>query len=300
MPAQNPAESATLSPLGQEEPGQEELGQEELGQEELGREEEKQWQAKQILYTEVYSPFTRSWFAALHRSKEKQALILDAHDRGLTATVERFNELFHELADVALHEAGTATLLEVVKRHKEHVLWVGDEDPGDSPGDRAIHDSMVAKLYRNISLGVLEALLCLESAYVFLSEVRGMRGQELSAALRRSKALYGSLAVLHDADERERVMWLTGRNEAVEFPQVSFDDIFTGRVRISADKFMISDSANPPRLRFVKVATGEITHSTPTMRCPAHRAAPDGGTYNDSMWHLLIDIYQHAGRFDNR
>jgi hypothetical protein len=255
------------------------------------------WDAKVELYRQVYEPFAIRWFAAFEDSPERKLLLEDAREQELVVTITAFNVLFHRLAAEALD--GPDAMIEVVLANHRHVLWVGDEGPGESPDSDSVRRSLTAKLQRNISLGVLEALLCLESAYRFGHDHAGLRGDELAGVLRRSRSLYGSLAVLHDDDERRRIGDLTGRTEAIEFPAVGFADVLTGRLRIPAGQFKIAGGPNAVLLRYVGDAERAGTHSTPTMRCPAHRPAPHGGTYNDSLWALLIDLYRQAGRFES-
>lgn len=252
------------------------------------------WQGKQDLYQGVYRPFTIGWFAALHASPKKAQLLAEAGPGGLAATLSAFNELFHALVEDCI----TSDMVIETQRLHDHVLWVGDDKRAAADG--SVELSLVAKLQRNVSLGVLEALLCLESARVFAAGTLGLHGRELAETLRRSKQLYTSLAVLHDDQERDRIMQLTGRTSPIEYPVLTFDDIIAGRVRIPADRFVVSETSEKPRLRFVNPPVSPVPVSTPTMRCPAHRDSPHGaGTFNDSLWDLLIEIYSRAGKFIN-
>jgi hypothetical protein len=258
-----------------------------------------EWAAKLALYADVYDPFTVNGFIALGRSNDKADILAKAHDRGLDATIQSFNDLFRRVATDSLAEVGPALMVARVQELHQYVFWSGDEDPGDAPNPVAVHGSLVAKLQRNISLGLLETILCLESGYHFAHDVLGLTGADLAATLKRSRQLYGSLAVLHDNDERERVAWLTGRSEPIEYPEVGFSDVISGEVRIPFDKFLTGGTPGPPQLRFVRAPFKTIKQSSPTMRCPAHRNGPGDRTWTDSMWHTLIEIYDRVGRFQD-
>jgi hypothetical protein len=253
---------------------------------------------KRALYAKVYIPLTIRWFEALEMSPAKNELLAAAETRELVDTLQAFNAICRERVDELLdHDMVRAA-------HELHqaILWVGDETPGPDPTLAQIRASLADKLRRNISLGILEAVLCLESGYHFARETLGLTGKELRQTLQDSRQLYASLAVLHDLQERQRLSFLTGREGYLEYPAVNYPDIISGHIRISADKFLSSMHTDGVRLRFVSYPVDRIdpADSGPTMRCPAHQASQGfyGGTYNDVLWDLLIDIYQRSGRFD--
>jgi hypothetical protein len=153
---------------------------------------------------------------------------------------------------------------------------------------------------RNISLGVIEALICLESAYHFGRDKLGLTGDALAETLRRSRQLYGSLALLHDEQEMARLTFLTGRAGYLMYPEVDFPDVIGGDIRIPFDKFAETGPVEARRLRFVTPPVHDAVLDSPTKRCPAHRFRSDRQpelTLNDVLWDLLIDIYRRSGRF---
>ncbi len=256
---------------------------------------------KDVLYDGAYDPLTRAWFDALAISPERGQLLAEASAYGLLDTLIRFNELCYELVDVSL--AGLYEqrdeIVAIVSRHRAHVMWQGHMAPGLDAGADEISVSLSEKMKRNISLGVIEALICLESAYHFCRDTLKLHGDSLSGALMRSRQLYASLAVLHDEQERVRLLALTGIDSLV-YPAVDYQDVIDGTVRIPADKFVVAGTADAPRVKFVTTPVHDVALDSPVRRCPAHRFRSSENadlTLNDVLWNLLIDIYQRAGRF---
>jgi hypothetical protein len=257
---------------------------------------------KRVLYGNVYVPVTVGWFAALQASPRKDELLAHAGDRGLLETLRLFDELCRGLVDPLVTDDMVAVAYEL----REAILWMdGDwahiEDPGPDPSVAQISASLVAKLRRNISLGVLEAVLCLESACRYAQRELHLRGDELRRTLLGSRQLYAGLAVLHDKQERERLSFLTGIDGYLEYPAVDHHHILDGELCIPSDKFVALPTADGMRIRFVRNQVSRIDEAVdgPTMRCPAHRPSPADPdlTYNDILWNLLIEIYQRSGRF---
>lgn len=259
---------------------------------------------KSLLYEKVYVPVTVGWFAALKSSPVKDDLLANAGEYGLRQTLEAFNELCRSLVD----ELVTDEMVRSAHGWREAILWMdgdwrhSDEAPGPDPTLAQLRMSLEAKLRRNISLGVLEAVLCLESACEFARRDLGLRGDTLRDTLQGSRQLYASLAVLHDKQERERLSFLTGISGYLEYPAYNYSHVIGGELRIPAEKFVAARTADGWRIRFVRHQVGRIDEAAdgPAMRCPAHRPSADraGSTYNDVLWDLLIGIYQRSGRFE--
>jgi hypothetical protein len=252
---------------------------------------------KRLLYEEVYLPFVAGWFALFEGSRNKQDLIRRAGERGLLGSLQRLNDLGRGAVDGLLDDGLLATAYE----WHEAILWVGDEGPGPDPTLGRFRVSLANKLRRNLSLGVLEAVLCLQSACEFARADRGLRGDDLARTLLGSRQLYSSLAALHDQQECARLTFLTGRDGCLAYPDTDFADVVAGRLRIAFDKFAWIETAEGPRLRFVPHRVDRVDEESggPTMRCPAQRVsgiAPDL-TYNDVLWNVLIEIYRHSGQF---
>lgn len=254
---------------------------------------------KALLYAHLYRPLTGRWFAALRDSPVTADLLRRARQRPLVDTLRDFNALFQSLVDECMAQAWADDAMDEVYAVHDGVVWMGDESPGADPTADAVRASLVTKLRRNVSLGVVEALLCLESGYRFAREVHGMTGEELAGTLLRSTPLYASLAVLHDEQERERISFLTGRLGYLQYPDVDYPHVLNGDIRIGPDKFVLTGPAGARRLRFVTPPVNRVVLNSPTMRCPAHQPDPGsaGSTYNDALWALLIEIYRSAGRF---
>jgi hypothetical protein len=256
---------------------------------------------KDLLYERAYDPLTRIWFECLASSEARIALLAEIPDHDLVTNLLRFNSLFHDLVDESMNVVhDRQDILSVVSRYRDHVLWEGHMAPGAAADLAGIKVSLSEKMKRNVSLGVIEALICLESALVFARDELGLCGDELVDTLRRSRQLYGSLAVLHDEQEMVRLNFLAGIDGYLTYPGVDYQHILDGTIRISADKFIVADPDHEPRLRFVATTVQQVTLSSPTRRCPAHRLRssqnPDM-TLNDVLWDLLIDIYRQAGCF---
>jgi hypothetical protein len=252
---------------------------------------------KRLLYEEVYRPFVAGWFALFAGSRDQEDLVRRAGERGLLGSLQRLNELGRGAVDGLLDDGLVANAY----TWREAILWVGDEGPGPDPTLGRFRVSLANKLRRNLSLGVLEAVLCLQSACGFARADRGLRGDDLARTLLGSRQLYSSLAALHDRQECARLTFLTGLDGCLEYPATDFADIVAGRLRIASDKFAWVETAEVPRLRFVPHRAGRVDEesSGPTMRCPAQRVSgivPDL-TYNDVLWNLLIEIYRHSGQF---
>ncbi|WP_433056217.1 hypothetical protein [Dactylosporangium sp. CS-033363] len=254
-----------------------------------------------MLYSNVYIPLTEAWFAALAASPAKDELLRRASERDLLESLERLNALCRQLVVETIDDAMVAAAY----GQRDAIHWMdGDwaEPPGPDPTLEQIRVALGNKLRRNISLGVLEAVLCLESACRYGRDELELSGEPLRRTLLGSRQLYASLAVLHDQQERERLSFLTGLTGYLEYPANDYPHVILGKLAIQSDKFIRTDTPDGPRIRFVTSKLSRIDEAVqgPTMRCPAHR--PSGGetgeTYNDILWNLLIDIYQRSGRFD--
>lgn len=257
---------------------------------------------KHILYDRAYDPLSQAWFAALADAPEAAALLRDAPAHDLVTNLLRFNALFHALVDAAFDRMpdGGSDVVATASRYRDHILWVNHMAPPDGADATGIRIALGHKLKRNVSLGVIEALICLESAYTFGSAVLGLHGEELARVLQRSRQLYGSLALLHDDQEKVRLTHLTGISGYLMYPDVDFPDVIGRRVTIAADKFVVAGSADQLKIKFVSVPVRAVVLDSPIKRCPAHRfASPDhdGLTLNDVLWDLLIEIYRRSGRF---
>jgi hypothetical protein len=160
---------------------------------------------------------------------------------------------------------------------------------------------LLDKLKRNVSLGVIEALICMESARRYGQAGLALTGEELERLLRRSRNLYASLAVLHDDQEQLRLRALVGTGQGVAYPRTDFPDVLNGAVVVPPDRLVVTGRDDGLRLRFVSAHLPVIAGS-PTKRCPAQRFhTPDGACLlNDSLWDLLIDVYRRSGRLASR
>jgi hypothetical protein len=257
---------------------------------------------KAALYAHVYDPVTRAWSDALGRSPEVARLLDGVTADNLLDSLDAFNDLFRRLVDDSL--AGLparAALIDSVGTYREHVLWADHLAPAADAGAEALGASIAGKLRRNVSLAVVEALICLESAYQFCRDKLGLTGEPIADTLRRSRQLYRSLAVLHDEQEKVRLMFLTEIDGHLRYPDHDYADVLSGRLRIGADKFVVAGPRDEPRLRFLASRVSDVALDSPVYRCPAHRLPAGGATeaasVNDALWDLLIEVYRRAGRF---
>lgn len=261
--------------------------------------------AKHILYDEVYDPLTRAWFTALAGAEPRIDQLLGEITTDLIGGFQRFDELWHALVDECLVDLPDRDrILSIVRVHRDSVQWCGYMVPDEHATPEELLGSLAAKLKRNISLAVVESLICLESAYRYGQEL-GVYGWELESLLRRSRHLYQSLAALHDEQEAERLTYLTGREGHLAYPDVDYEHVLRGKITINLDRFVrppkVDAATDQGRLRFqTPPVTPSQKFDSPTKRCPAHRLAHQdtGESYNDALWDLLIRIYQAAGRFD--
>jgi hypothetical protein len=257
---------------------------------------------KDRLYARVYDPLTQEWFHALRRSKRVGAIVADAANVGLLATMNELDQLFSDLVDEVLDhpEVDTRDIIATTSANQQHVLWVGHAAPLPGANHSAVGESLRKKMTRNISLGVVEALICLQSAYRFGWEELELRGADLENMLRRSRQLYASLAVLHDDQEQVRLQELAGITGFLKYPETDYEAALEGRVSIAVGHFVRSGSPQEPRLRFRSSPVPPPASQSPIKRCPAQRLrAADGRPLNDELWDLLIDVYRSAGQFDH-
>jgi hypothetical protein len=256
---------------------------------------------KDVLYERVYDPLTREWFAALESSKEVNDLVQAAPVRGLLATMLDLNALFHHLVDDVLAQpmVDAKEMIATTKEHQAHVLWVGHAAPTPGANDDLVLDSLSKKMKRNISLGVVEALICLQSAYEYGRQELGLSGQRLEDMLRRSRQLYASLAILHDDQEQVRLRQLAGITGFLKYPDTDYADALDGTVAIGPEHFHRAGTRDQPRLRFKSSPVPTPADDSPIKRCPAQRLrGTDGQPLNDGLWDLLLDVYRSAGQFD--
>jgi len=254
---------------------------------------------KDVLYARVYDPLTREWFAALDRSAEAADLVRAASDRGVLETMLDLNKVFHGLVDEVLShpQVDSATMIATTKEHQEHVLWVGHAAPLPDADQDEVRHSLGAKMKRNISLGVVEALICLQSGYN-CGQAKGFSGDRLEGLLRRSRQLYASLAILHDDQEQVRLQQLAGITGFLMYPDTDYADALDGTVTIGPEHFQLAGTREEPRLRFKTSPVPMPPVDSPIKRCPAQRLkAADGRPLNDGLWDLLIDVYRSAHQF---
>jgi hypothetical protein len=257
---------------------------------------------KDVLYARVYDPITQVWFAQLARSPRLNPIIAGVPSAGLTRSLLAFNQLMHDTVDSCLIEGtpglDVADMISAVREHFTDVSWVVDAPT--TRDDEALRDGLAAKLKRNVSLGVIEALICLESALAYCDHaLPGLDRNALAATLVRSRQLYGSLALLHDDQEMVRLTFLTGRPGYLMYPEVGYEDVLTRRVTIPAEKFVSSGTQEAPRLRFVTPPPETTTLTSPIKRCPAHRFRSEEKPelmLNDWLWDLLVELYANSGR----
>lgn len=286
---------------------------------------------KDVLYDQVYDPLTRIWFRELEDSLERKELLAEAPKHDLLENLLRLDEVFRVCVDRSLDSLGakaddilgtmdTHRIVEKVGDHRQHVMWANEEVPEEGAGPEQIRASLSHKLKRNISLGALEAVICLESALEYGRDKLGLTGDVLADTLRRSRQLYGSLAYLHDEQEWARLKFLTNKSGYLRYTDgavkvqgqgdghgaapVSYKQVIVDReYQIPFDKFVVIGSPEALRLRFVSAPAQPDPASldSPIKRCPAQRLRrAEGATevLNDVLWDLLIDIYRLSHRFD--
>jgi hypothetical protein len=256
--------------------------------------------AKSALYAEVYDPLAAAWFSALAAADGTRWLLAEAASHTLLDNLDRANALFHDLVDRSLDELGERRdrILAVVREHSAHVLWEGQQVP--APGATSLAAYLLPlrhKLKRNISLGAVEAVICLESGLRYCrSEPRLARHDPLDV-LGRSRQLYGSLAYLHDEQEMTRLEHLTGVPGYLRYPEVGFREVIVeGAYAIPPQRFRTVTGGGPPRIRFARLPAHRAPLTGPTLRCPAQRIKPEtgGDVLNDVLWDLLVELYRRS------
>jgi hypothetical protein len=258
---------------------------------------------KVSLYEHVYDPLVTAWFAALGASPELKLLLDCVPERDLVTNLRAFNDLCYALMEdcVSRQADNGGELITTVNELHDHVLWADHQVPDPDAGPDALMLSICEKMKRNLSMGVIEALICLESACRFGRSHLKLDGSALTRVLLRSRQLYTSLSALHDEQEKIRLMFLTGINGYLSYPEHNYAAVAEGHLTIEADKFIVVGSGDDLRLRFVTSPVSAAILDSPALRCPAHRLRSDvepDKTINDILWRLLIDIYQRIGRFD--
>lgn len=161
---------------------------------------------------------------------------------------------------------------------------------------------LLDKFKRNISLGMLVAVICLESATRFGKNELHLEGAELEHMLRSSNRLLGTLALLHDDQEHERTRRLTNSDSYPSFENTSYEGVLGGAFVIGKEMFSVVESPEGPRLRFVSMPAYIGPLDGPTKRCPAHRIKDPHdaqAVLNDFVWNLLIDAYKVSGRLSS-
>lgn len=256
---------------------------------------------KVTLYVEAYTPLVAEWFGLLQTSLALQKLRESAPDHELIDNLHRLDSVFRDLVDELLDRPSEVRdhAIAVVSRHRDAVVWEDQMVPAPDAGVAELTASLRHKFKRNISLAMLEALICLESALAYGRDVLGLRGDELADTLRRSTAMLASLSVLHDEQEVVRMRYLTGNPKEIQHPSVRITDVIDGTFRIGPDKFRVVGPPDQQRIRFGSVPPGGPVPDSPTMKCPAHRLTNEAGRpRNDDFWNVLVDIYQLSGRFE--
>ncbi len=260
--------------------------------------------AKVELYAEVYDPITSEWFAAMGRADHLVHDILTrAPVTGLHSTLLDLNRLFHALVDEVLPSSEPpriARMLDVVRRLRRSVLWVEHSPPRLNANAENLLDALRNKMRRNISLGAVEALICLESAVRYGRQRLGLSGEPLADLLVRSRRLYTSLAVLHDDQEMQRLHFLAGVEGHLSYPDTDYDDVIAHRVIVGLDKIVEIGGGDTLRLGWLSDPVPPAAPDSPVMRCPAQRLrdAGSGRPFNDLLWDLLIEIYRRTGDLD--
>ncbi|MBF9133103.1 hypothetical protein I0C86_29685 [Plantactinospora sp. S1510] len=254
---------------------------------------------KAALYLEVYTPLVEAWFEALRASTALTELRGAAPDRDLVDNLQRLDLLFRDLVDGLFDRPGAVLdhSMAVVAEHRDAVVWEDQMVPSTGAGAAELAASLRHKFKRNISLAMLEALICLESALAYGRDAVGLSGQALETTLRASTPLLASLSVLHDEQEMVRMRHLTGDPREIQHPRFTVADIAGGAFRIAPDKFRIVGPEDQRKIRFASVPPSRLVPSTPTMKCPAHQLTNENGQrLNDELWDLLVDIYRLSGR----
>jgi hypothetical protein len=258
---------------------------------------------KVALYDHVYDPLAAAWFSALLAAPELKLLLDHVPEHDLVVSLEAFNDLCHVVMEDCVNQraADADDFMATIGMFHAHVLWAEHRAPDPDAGPAALAQSICEKMKRNLSMGVIEALVCLESAYRFGRDRLGLRGTALLQVLLRSRQLYMSLSALHDEQEKIRLMFLTGITGYLAYPEHDYAAVIDGALTIAPDKFVVVGSGDDLRLRFVAYPVAAVLLDSPALRCPAHRlrsdAEPDEAL-NDVLWRLLIDIYERVGRFD--
>ncbi|MFC6021831.1 hypothetical protein ACFP2T_37415 [Plantactinospora solaniradicis] len=254
---------------------------------------------KAALYLEVYTPLVEVWFETLRDSFALTELRRAAPGRDLVDNLQRLDLLFRDLVDGLFARPGTILdhAIAVVAEHRDAVVWEDQMVPAPGADATELAASLRHKFKRNISLAMLEALICLESALAYGRDTVGLSGQALETTLRASTPLLASLSVLHDEQEMVRMRHLTGDPREIQHPRFTVADIAGGAFRIAPDKFRIVGPEGQRKIRFASVPPSGLVPSTPTMKCPAHQLTNDNGQrLNDELWDLLVDIYRLSGR----
>ncbi|MFY1687269.1 hypothetical protein [Plantactinospora sp. WMMB782] len=254
---------------------------------------------KVALYLEAYTPLVEEWFSALRVSGALTELRRAAPGRDLVDNLQSLDQLFRDLVD-AMFAHPTPVLehaLAVVAAHRGAVVWEDQMVPRADAGTAELAASLRHKFKRNISLALLEALICLESALAYGREGLGLTGAALEQTLRGSTSMLASLSVLHDQHEVARMRQLTGDPTEIQHPRFTVADIVRGAFRIGPEKFRAVGPEGQRKIRFGSVAPQDIELSSPTMKCPAHRLTNDEGQpLNNELWALLVDVYRLSGR----
>lgn len=254
---------------------------------------------KAALYLEAYAPLVAEWFDMLRDSFALAELRRTAPSRDLVENLQRLDLVFREVVD-GMFDRPTAVLeraIKVVIEHRDEVVWEGQLVPRPGADATEMATSMRHKFKRNISLALLEALICLESALAYGRDAMGLSGEALERTLLVSTALLASLSVLHDEQETVRMRQLTGDPREIKHPRFTVDDIVAGAFRIGSEKFRAVGAEGQQRIRFGSVPPESVALSSPTMKCPAHRLTNVGGEpLNNEFWALLLEIYRLSGR----
>ncbi|WP_422773706.1 hypothetical protein ACN28C_12895 [Plantactinospora sp. WMMC1484] len=254
---------------------------------------------KVALYLEAYTPLVEEWFSVLRDSEALTELRRTAPGRDLVDNLQRLDQLFRGLVDdLFAHPSPVLEhALAVVAEHRTAVVWEDQLVPRPGAGADELAASLRHKFKRNISLALLEALICLESALTYGRECLGLSGEALEQTLRGSTSMLASLSVLHDQQETARMRQLTGDATEIQHPRFTVADIVRGAFRIGFDKFRAVGPAGQQRIRFGSVAPHGVELSSPTMKCPAHRLTnEEGQPVNNDFWALLVDVYRMSGR----
>ncbi|AVT33252.1 hypothetical protein C6361_31680 [Plantactinospora sp. BC1] len=251
------------------------------------------------MYLEAYTPLVEEWFSALRVSSGLRELRQDGPGRDLVENLQRLDQLFRDLVDGMF--AHPTPVLEravaVVAAHREAVVWEDQLVPSPGAGAEELAASLRHKFKRNISLALLEALICLESALSYGRDTLGLSGETLERTLRGSTSMLASLSVLHDQQEMARMRQLTGDPTEIQHPRFTVADIVRGAFRIGPDKFRAVGPEGQQRIRFGSVPPHGVEVTSPTMKCPAHRLTnEEGQPLNNELWALLVDVYRMSGR----